>query len=151
MPILTVEESNYAGPIPADTILPAKITAVRQVMARGYKNDDGSDAFRIEFTFVIEDAESLWDGVKLWGDTTNKLINHPDCKLWQWAQEILVSELPPGFQLDTDLLVGNPCRIVVGMREYEKDGQNKIHNFVGDVMRPREAAVFAGINEEEPF
>lgn len=61
-----------------------------------------------------------------------------NCKLKNWAQAIENVEFPLNYRLDTDTLVGKLCRIVVGHRTYEKDGQTKDHNFVRDVMPARQ-------------
>lgn len=148
MPILTMEESNYAGPIPEDTVLPAKVTAITQ-KKKPFKDDDGNDIWRMEFSFTVEDPNSDFDGTRLWGDTSTTFNNHPDCKLRAWAQEILATQLDAGFVLDTDILVGQRCRIVVGVKEYQKDGQTKTRNFVRDVMRPSGGGIAA--TDEEPF
>jgi hypothetical protein len=78
MPILTMEESNYAGPIPEDTVLPAKVTAVTQ-RKKPFKDESGNDIWRMEFSFTVEDPSSDYDGTRLWGDTSTLFNNHPDC------------------------------------------------------------------------
>jgi hypothetical protein len=144
MPVLTLEDSNYAGIIPEDEVLGARITAVAQ-KKKPFLNDDGSEIWRMEFSFVIEDPNSPFDGTRLWGETSVIFNNHPDCRLHSWAQEILGMDLEPGFNLNTDDLVGMSCRVVIGIRKYTKDGQDKERNFVRDVMRAR------GLEDEEPF
>jgi hypothetical protein len=151
MPILTLEEANYVGLIPEDEVLQARITAITQ-RKKPFQAEDGSDIWRMEFSFVIEQPDSPFDGSRIWGDTSTNFNTHPDCKLRAWTQEILsLTEMEPGFTLDTDVLVGNRCRVVVGVRRYTKDGEAKERNFVRDVMRMRESHVYAGVDEEEPF
>lgn len=48
MPVFILEESNYAGPIPEDEILTAKVVAVKQVV-KPFKDDDGKDVVKVEF------------------------------------------------------------------------------------------------------
>jgi hypothetical protein len=49
-------------------------------------------------------------------------------------------DIPVGFKFDTSMLVGMPCRIVVGQRPYKaKDGTMQIWNFVSDVINARQA------------
>lgn len=75
-----------------------------------------------------------------------------NCKLANWSREILAAELPVGYRLDTDMLVSQRCRIVVGLREYQKDGETKQTNFVKDVMRSRDAMAGVGAGAiDEPF
>jgi hypothetical protein len=66
--------------------------------------------------------------------------------LKNWAQEILATEFPVGYRLDTDVLLAQKCRVVIGTREYEKNGEQRIRSYVKDVMRSRSA-----MGDEEPF
>ena len=152
MPVITVEESNYLGPIPEDSVLAARIVGIKQ-NKKPFQNEDGSDVWRMEFSFVIEDPDSPFDGTRIWGDTPTTFNSHPDCKLRAWAQEILGGiEMDPGYTLDTDSLIGMHCRVAVALKRYKKDGEDKEHNFVRDVMRARESHVYAGVDhDEEPF
>lgn len=149
MPIFVLEESNYAGPIPDDEILAAKVTGVKQVV-KPFKDDDGNEVVKIEFAFVIEDPGGKFDGQRLWGDTSTVFSDNPNCRLFAWTQELFGQELPKGFRLDTDDLVGKHCRVVVAQRAYVKDGEDKIRNLVKDVFRARDGSAFGGV-EEEPF
>jgi hypothetical protein len=148
MAILVMEEST-GGIIPEGDIVQAKVTACEQRVAP-FKDDNGNEVVRIEFTFTIEEPGSPYDGQRIFGSTSNTFTNHPDCKLRAWAQELLVTELEPGFTLDTDTLIGQRCRVVVGVRETEKNGLTKTRNYAQDIMRPRDGAPYKGM-EEEPF
>jgi hypothetical protein len=150
MPVFTLEESNYAGPIPDDEILPARVTGV-STRKKPFKDDDGNDIFRVEFAFVIETPGEAWDGQRIWGDTSTIFTNNPNCKLYAWSQELLGDELPPGYVLDTDNLIGAMGRIVVGRKEYEKDGKDQVRNYVKDVIRVSGRSAPAPIDDEEPF
>lgn len=149
MPVLVLGESNYTGPIEADTILTAKVTGVNR-KETPFFNDAGEKQWKMEFAFVVDEPGEPHDSARLWGQTSENFVNNPNCKLYAWAQEILGTELEPGFALDTDFLVGNHCRIVVGLREYEKNGQPKSANFVADVMRAKGGSVYAAV-DDEPF
>lgn len=149
MPVVVLGESNYTGPIEADTILAARVTGVTRKKTPFF-NDAGEEQWKFEFAFVVEEPGGQHDSARLWGQTTENFVNNPNCKLYAWAQEILGTELEPGFALDTDFLVGNQCRIVVGLREYEKAGQTKTANFVADVMRAKAGSVYAAV-DEAPF
>jgi hypothetical protein len=135
MPVFILEESNFAGPIDDDEILPARVVGIKERI-KPFKDDDGNEIKRVEFAFVIETPEGSHDGQKLWGDTSTVFSNNPNCKLFAWSQEILGQELPGGYALDTDTLVGQNCRVIVGLRKYEKDGKEQTRNFVKDVVRP---------------
>jgi hypothetical protein len=135
MPVFTLEESNFAGPIDEDEILAARLVGVKMVK-KPFKDDDGNEIHRVEFAFVIETPGGPFDGQKIWGDTSTVFSNNPNCRLYAWAQEILGIELPVGYDLDTEVLVSHDCRVVVGRREYQKDGKDQVRNFVKDVVRP---------------
>lgn len=152
MPVFVLEESTYAGPIEDDTILNAEITAIKQKMV-DFKDGAGEQP-RVEFTFVVTDPASAWDGQKMWGETSTTFSDNEKCKLRNWAMEIMgVSRLDPGFQLDTDDLVKQPCRIVVGARAKKKNGveTGDIANFVKDVLRVKGNSSGTFAQDEEPF
>lgn len=139
MPVLTLEESTpQQGPIPDGAIFEAQCVSVKQITEKFVDKETGKQVERMEFKFVIQDEGDFADR-PVWGKTSLIFSENENCKLRQWAEEILATEFPLGYQLDTDILVGNYCRIVVGAREYEKNGENKVANFVSDVMRSRSA------------
>lgn len=139
-----LEESDFAGYIEDDTIMVADVVSVK-VVEKNYKDDDGNNVKKVEFKFAIKDEEGPFDGTNVWGETGTRFNSHPDCKLKNWSQAILANELPVGFRLDTDMLVGHTCKVLVGLKEYEKDGQTKQRNHVKDVWP------LAGLSTEEPF
>lgn len=156
MPVYTLEESTYAGPIPDDTILAAEVTAIAEKKKPFTDKETGAEIWRVEFSFVVTEPESGWKDQRIWGDTATTFSTNTDCKLRNWASELLgVEELDSGFRLDTDLLVGQPCRIVVGARNYIKDGTDKTYNFVKDVIRAKAGVMAHQVPrapvEEEPF
>lgn len=90
---------------------------------------------------VDEISVTVFDQI-LFGNTPTTFSTHPDCKLRLWAQEILGgTTLPVDFELDTDDLVGLPCRAVVGVRERKGgDGVGVIRkNYVTDVIHASSA------------
>lgn len=137
MPVLTLEESHYAGLIPDGSIFEAQCVAVKQITARFIDKETGKAVEQMEFKFLVQEGD--WEGTPVWGKTSLSFVDHPDCRLRNWSQEILATELPVGYQLDTDDLEGNFCRVVMGVREYEKNGEAKQVNFVQDVLRSRSA------------
>lgn len=156
--LYTLEEStgeDYTL-IPEDTILGVKVTKVETVTTKMTDEITGEPVKQVEFTFVVTD-DGDYQSRKVWGKTSTKFTTHEKCRLRAWTQEILaVDELPPGFKLDTDGLVGNSCRVVVGVNTWEdkKAGpdpltgaaQYKSNNKVKDVIRAR-----GGRPPEEPF
>jgi hypothetical protein len=139
---LTLEESSWV-PIPDDTVLVAEVVSIKEAT----KNFGEGDVQRAEFKFIVRDPAGDYDGRWLWGDTPKSFTTDARCKLRLWVQEILGQELPPNFHLDTDELIGLTCRVAVGLRTYEKDGEKVHKNFVTDVMRLKTD----GTSYEEPF
>lgn len=150
MPTFELEESDYAGPIEDDTIKTAEVTKV-SIETKKYREekDDPDSPFvkKVVFKFVLRDDDGPHDGTNLYGETGTRFTNHPDCKLKNWSQEILAAEFPAGYKLDTDVLVGQQCRVVIGHRTYDKDGETKDHNFVKDVMRTADAMAYGSATQ----
>lgn len=150
MPTYELEESDFAGYIDDDTIFEANLVGVRQV-EKPFTDDDGNKVNKVEFKFTLIDPDGNFDGTPQWGETPTRFNSHPDCRLRNWASAILGTELPIGYRLDTDVLLGNTCRVVIGLREYEKDGATKKRNSVKDVIPSREAMARMASPDEEPF
>lgn len=130
-------------PAPHNSVFEAEVVEVKEEESR-FKNDDGSTKMELTFKFrVLDDGEfnDRW----FWGRTNTWLSNDPRNKLRQYVQSILDEDvLPSGFVLDTDDLVGQPCRIVVHAKE-KADGSGRIVNWVQEVRpsRNRHAAIQA--------
>lgn len=145
MPSFELEESEYHGPIPEDSIILAELLGCK-IAEKPYYEDDGVTKVRkVEFKFkVIDDRPDFekWNGTFIWGETPVRFNTHPECKLKNWAQALDGGiEYPAGYRLDTDILAGKQARIVVGYRTYkDKNGEEKERNFVQDVMPVRQTA-----------
>jgi len=117
-----------------DSLYEAEVVSC-SVQTKPFKDDEGKDVKKVVFKFRIDDPNSQHDGALVWGETSTVFNTHPNNRLRQWAQAILEVELPVGYALDTDVLNGNRCRIVVGLREYkDKEGQIQQKNFVKDLL-----------------
>lgn len=114
-----LEESDFAGFIDHGTTFEATVIGVRLKEANFTDEATGQKVKRVEFKFMISDPDGIFDAQNIWGETPNKFNSHPDCKLRQWAEAILGRELPVGYRLDTDSLVGQDCKIGVSYREYD--------------------------------
>lgn len=128
----TQGERKEFTPIAEDTVIEATIAKVEVRPHPFFKDDEGNPQIGVnwEFNFEIDGQKR-----KLWGETPTTFTTHPDCKLRNWVQQALGGgELPAGFKANTDALVGNPVRIIVGYQEWTKDGQQKWKNLVKDVM-----------------
>lgn len=74
-----------------------------------------------------------------------------NCRLKTWAEAILGQRLPPHYRLDTDMLLDRECRVMIGKRDYEKDGQLKSANFVSEVHPSRENVQALAAADADPF
>lgn len=150
--LLTVEESSYAGPIPDGEILAATCVGIKQITEKFLKNDvTGEPLEQWEFSFVVNDPASQWHQQRLWGKTSTVFSTNSSCKLRNWLQVLFQMDLPAKLQVDTDDAIGGVCRVEVGMREYEKDGQTKQANFVRDIILPAGASFTPNTEADDPF
>lgn len=58
-------------------------------------------------------------------------------KLWKWTAAALGRDIPRGYTLDTDFLIGRPVRVIVTVTP-GRDGED--YNRIGDVLPPRRTA-----------
>lgn len=130
MPVFVLEDSNYAGPIEDDTVVPAEVLKVA-LQIKPFKDDDGNEIKKVVFQFRVDDPDSPHDGTMLWGETYPSFTTHPRNRLRQWSEILLDTQLPPGYTLDTDSLIGTRCRLIVGLRKNLK-GEEK--NWVKDLI-----------------
>lgn len=127
MPVYELQEAAEGSleefaEIPVDTKVTARLTAIKEE-TKPFKDDDGNDIKRLQWTFVVTDGE--YNNRKIFGDTGVKFVEHPECKLYAWAGSLLGTELPKGFRLNTDDLIGLRADLRVGQKRYTKKGASK--------------------------
>ena len=139
MATFELEESDFAGIIEEDSILEAEVVSVEKKKMPFQDKETGADVFNMEWKFLVDEPDSPHDGANIWGKTSIKFNTHPDCKLKNWSQEVLAAEFDPKFVLDTDMIVGEKCRIVVGIERWndKKTDEPREKNVVKDVIRSR--------------
>lgn len=144
--IFELEESASIGaPIEDGSIYAARLVQA-SVKERKFR-DNPEPVKRLNWKFRIESDDDQ-DGRDIWGETSTRFVAHPDCRLKAWAEALLGIALPAGYRLDTDTLLDRPCRLVIGRREYEKDGETRSHNFVTEVHPARETTATYHNNED---
>ena len=134
-----VEESVVHDVIEDGEKFPATVKGIK-LKEKPYKDDDGNAVKKVEWKFVIADAEGIQDGREIWGETGTKFTDHPDCKIKNWCEAATGELVAVGERIDTDDSLDRDVVIVVGLREYpDKDNPEKIkqHNFVRDVQPTR--------------
>jgi hypothetical protein len=115
-----------------------------------FNDDDGNPVIQVEFIFelpgyTIPGQDGGTYTRKVYGNTSTTFTTSSKCKLRAWVTEIMgVDELPPGYRLELDNLVGNPCKVVLSKKTYQDkkspmlaDGTYPIKhsNRVTDVLR----------------
>lgn len=144
--VFELEESDFAGYVEDGEIYNARL-AQTNLKERTFRSEP-EPVKRVGWKFIIESDDSH-DGQAIWGETSTKFVAHPECKLKSWSEALLGQELPAGYRLDLDTLLDRRCRVIVGKRDYEKDGETRYTNFIREVHPSREAAAaMAAVNEE---
>lgn len=143
MPTYTLQEGSGEEKsferiiIPEDTIVTAELLTCEQE-TKPYVDDNGQPVEKLVFGFKITDDRFKGAG-RVWGETSLYFQKNPPSKMYQWAQELLGQELPAGFNFNTDQVIGQTCRIVLGIREWtdKTSGEKQQRNTVKDVIRSR--------------
>lgn len=149
---LELEESDFKGYIPDQTILDAKVVSIVK-KKQNFVDEDGNPVFKLEWKFEITE-DGNWLGQNVYGKTGIKFNNHPNNTLFTWSQAVIGVELPVGYGLDTDDLLDVGCRVRMMLEEYDdkKTGAKKQTNKVADVLPSLEnQGNFAVDQDEEPF
>jgi hypothetical protein len=93
---------------------------------------------QVSFRFKVTQPGPYY-GRTLFGNTPTTFTTHPDCKLRAWVLEILgQNQLPVGFVLDLDVLVGLPVKVAIDHRKAKTnaDGTPKPpQEFASDLLR----------------
>ena len=133
------EEADYR--LPADVAFPARLASVKErktpftyqahhkaVQAGRARVGEAGEVVKWVWEFDIIDGD--YNCEKAWGETDPKVTSSSDDPVRQWSETLLGRDLELGEELDTDLLVGLPCQIVVRHEEprARKDGSG---NFYG--------------------
>lgn len=133
---LVLEESNFTGYIPDDTEYLATVADI-SLRERTFRDNETAKRLTFKFKLISDDAHN---GEELYGETSTNFTDHPNCRLYRWAETLLGMRLPPHYQLDTDDLLDKRCRVIVQYGTYEKQGQTQEFNRVKDIKPTRQAA-----------
>lgn len=149
--IYEVEESGFTGFIEDGEYFNARVVDVDLVTKPfiDEKTNQPVKKFSFKFKLMTEDEH---DGSFIWGETAARITNHPDNRFRMWAEAITGHRIPATYKGNTDDLMDRDCRVVVGKSVKERDGQEKIRNFVREVHPTKEnAARLAAEDTDEPF
>lgn len=132
MPVYKLQEAETFGVLPVDTIIQVEVADITEQEVQG-KNGN-PNWMKLEFKFritgvpdVLSDEFGSLVGSHIWGNVSAKFTDHPDNKLRQWSESLLgVSVNQPGFELDTDILVGRKARAVIS--QYQRKDSTYQHS-----------------------
>lgn len=120
---ITMTEQPDFDVLPAEMVIKVKVDETKVT------DEDGKygpyQKLRVKF-LIAEVPDSNYAtliGEQIWGSIPFKLTDNPDNQLRQWCEALFGFQLSPGFELDTDELVGRSCRAIVGNYE-KKSGTN---------------------------
>jgi len=144
MPVYEYREEADKVILPNDTIVTAEIVSIKE---QEKTSKEGKQYKKLLWTFAIQEPGAEYDGQYVYGDTFPEFRSGSEFE--EWTREVMAQDeaFEKGFKINTDLLVGMQCRLRVGLRSYEKNGETKSTNFVAEVMRSRSAMSAT----EEPF
>lgn len=125
---MKLKAANPAEQIPEGEVLNARLANIELHEF----NWQGQDIEKLRWKFVVSDGE--WEGKEIQGQTSTNFVAHPGCKAYNWATAISGKAYEEGEELETDELIGLPCRIITAQKE-GKDG--RIWPDVKDVLATR--------------
>lgn len=127
MPQSTMRDQD-AYPLPEDVAFPGRLVSVTEQRTefqykahhkavKEGKKKVGEEGVVSKWRWQFEVTDGDYTGLNAWGDTEDRLTNHPDNKVRQWAETLRGTEFEIGEGLDTDDLVGLPCLFTVRHEE----------------------------------
>lgn len=110
MPVIEATESDFEI-IPEGEIVVAKVMEIEE------KEFDWGK--RLNWRFLVTEGEH--QGLNINDGTSPKFSIDPASKLYEWACALLGRTFELGDKIDTDDLIGLPCRIEVGHKPDKTD------------------------------
>lgn len=86
----------------------------------------------------VELTEGELKGYKIFGSTSEKFSVDPPSKFYEWACALLGRVIEVGEAIDTDDLIGLPCRVVI-MHKPDADDENRMWMRIESIEPPRGA------------
>lgn len=107
------------------------------------------DVEKFKWTFLITDPEAgEWEGKEIFGDTSQAFTAHPNCKAYNWVKALTGKAYANGEELDTDDLLGLPCRVLI---MHKPDKQDRVWMRVKEVLPAKAASRSVEVPSEAPF
>lgn len=114
MPQYTATESDFEM-IPEGEIVSAKVKEIKAEVLE----------FGPRLNWVFEVTQAPWDGYTILGSSSQKFTIDPPSKFFVWACQLLGRTFEVGDGIDTDDLVGLPCRLEIEYKPDSKDPERK--------------------------
>lgn len=138
-PVFKLEETKTFDVLPSDTMIQVE---VEDVTERWVEPSNGREGWmKLEFKFLIRGVPTAMQdqygnliGTRIWGSVAAKFTDHPNNKLRQWSEALLGATVNnPGFELDTDVLIGRSCRAATS--QYKRRDGSDAHQ-ISDLYEP---------------
>lgn len=127
MPVVTGEEGTPFVIVPEGMFVNAKVVSIEEnEFVYGEKTINN-----LKWKFEITES-GPFEGYFVWDQTSPKFTIDPASKLYEWATAILGRTFDIGEQFDTDHLINQKCKIMVGHKKPDADG--KVWMKVDEVM-----------------
>ena len=134
---MTAEESSFEM-IPEGEIVSAKVVDIER------KKFDWGE--RLNWKFEVTEPGN-WLEYKINGSTSLKFTIDPPSKFYEWSVQLLGRTFDVGDDVETEDLIGLPCRIEIDYQP-DKDDEKKNWMRAGTVIGPRGAS---GVTSEDVF
>ena len=135
---INVTEQQDVKRIDDGTIIEARFAGVEDHEFTFKNRETGAEeiAKRWKWTFTVTEPGEF-QGWTLSGLTSRVFNNNENCKAMNWMVAISGLEWESEEQVDTDVFLGYPVRLLVGQN---KGGDGRIWNRVEDVMPEKKSA-----------
>ncbi len=128
MPVYEATESDFEL-IPEGTVVAAVVKEI--------EHKELSFGPRLNWKFDVTEGE--YKGWTVNDGTSPKFSIDPPSKMYEWAVQLLQRTFEVGDTIDTDDLIGLPCRIEIGHKP-DREDPNKFWMRVETLLPPRGAA-----------
>lgn len=103
-------------PFPDRSRFQVEVVEIKDEMSKWKDKDTGEQVPLLKFQFRV--ISGRWENRRFFGDTRAEFF--PGSKLFNWVEALLNTTIQPGFQLNTDDLVGQKARLTIGYRTWTK-------------------------------
>lgn len=141
MPKLRLQEDTPLPTMPDGTEALATVESITERESR-FEDKDGKKKTELSWVFKLQDGE--YKDRIVYGRTPTIFSTWANNKTRIWIQEIMgEDDLPVDFEVDTEVLVGLTCKVMVGKWErMGDDGKTMLSgNYVADVIRDTASSV----------